>query len=157
VGETNWSLMPSKGDTPWHMLHYGVEEGDVWCPGETNTSIRPGWFYHDAENEHVKSLSKLMDTYYKSVGRNSTLLLNFPIAPNGRIHPNDSLRGIAFKQMIDEVFKENLIEHGTLTIDHSAAQKESDANNVQCSMFNGISLLHSIVSLQRRISVMASA
>jgi len=78
----------------------------------------------------------LMDTYYKSVGRNSTLLLNFPIAPNGRIHPNDSLRGIAFKQMIDEVFKENLIEHGSLTIDHSAAQKESDANNVQCSIFN---------------------
>ena len=108
VGETNWSLMPGKGDTPWHMLHYGVETGDVWCPGETNTSIRPGWFYHETENEHVKSLSKLMDTYYKSVGRNSTLLLNFPIAPNGRIHPNDSLRGIAFKKMIDEVFSKRL-------------------------------------------------
>ena len=108
VGETNWSLMPATGDTPWHMLHYGVEDGDVWCPGETNTSIRPGWFYHETENEHVKSLSKLMDTYYKSVGRNSTLLLNFPIAPNGRIHPTDSLRGIAFKKMIDEVFKTDL-------------------------------------------------
>ena len=108
VGETNWSLMPAKGDTPWHMLHYGVEDGDVWCAGETNTSIRPGWFYHETENEHVKSLSKLMDTYYKSVGRNSCLLLNFPIAPNGRIHPTDSLRGIAFKKMIDEVFKNDL-------------------------------------------------
>ena len=104
VGETNWSLLYHDGEVPYQMLHYGVEQGDVWCPGETNTSIRPGWFYHDAENEHVKSLSKLMDTYYKSVGRNSTLLLNFPIAPNGRIHPNDSLRGIAFKKMIDEVF-----------------------------------------------------
>ena len=104
VGETNWSLLYHDGKVPYQMLHYGVEQGDVWCPGETNTSIRPGWFYHDAENEHVKSLSKLMDTYYKSVGRNSTLLLNFPIAPNGRIHPNDSLRGIAFKKMIDEVF-----------------------------------------------------
>ena len=104
VGETNWSLMPSKGDTPYHMLHFGVEDGDVWCPGETNTSIRPGWFYHETENENVKSLSKLMDTYYKSVGRNSCLLLNFPIALNGRIHPTDSLRGIAFKKMIDEVF-----------------------------------------------------
>ena len=111
VGETNWSMMPGKGDTPWHMLHYGVEDGDVWCPGETNTSIRPGWFYHETENEHVKSLSKLMDTYYKSVGRNSTLLLNFPIAPNGRIHPNDSLRGIAFKKMIDEVFKTDLAKN----------------------------------------------
>ena len=108
VGETNWSLMPGTGDTPYHMLHYGVENGDVWCPGETNTSIRPGWFYHEMEDEHVKSLSKLMDTYYKSVGRNSTLLLNFPIAPNGRIHPTDSLRGIAFKKMIDEVFGKSL-------------------------------------------------
>ncbi len=105
VGETNWSLLNKDGEVTWPMLHYGLENGDSWVPGETNTSIRPGWFYHDTENEHVKSLSKLMDTYYKSVGRNSTLLLNFPIAPNGRIHPNDSLRGIAFKKMIDEVFK----------------------------------------------------
>lgn len=29
VGETNWSLMPGKGDTSWHMLHYGVEDGDL--------------------------------------------------------------------------------------------------------------------------------
>ena len=93
---------------PYEQLHYGVENGNVWCPGETNTSIRPGWFYHETENENVKSLSKLMDTYYKSVGRNSCLLLNFPIAPNGRIHPTDSLRGIAFKNMIDEVFKTDL-------------------------------------------------
>ena len=108
VGETNWSLLYRDGDVPYQMLHYGVEDGNVWCPGETNTSIRPGWFYHETENEHVKSLSKLMDTYYKSVGRNSTLLLNFPIAPNGRIHPTDSLRGIAFNKMIQEVFKTDL-------------------------------------------------
>ena len=114
VGSTNWNLMPARGDTPWHMLHHGVEDGDVWCPGETNTSIRPGWFYHEAENEHVKSLSKLMDTYYKSVGRNSCLLLNFPIAPNGRIHPNDSLRGIAFNKMVHEVFKTDLAAKATI-------------------------------------------
>ncbi len=120
VGETNWSLLYKEGDVPYRMLHYGVEDGDVWCPGETNTSIRPGWFYHDAENAHVKSLSKLMDTYYKSVGRNSTLLLNFPIAPNGRIHPTDSLRGIAFSKMIREVFSVDL-----------AAKAKSTATNVR--------------------------
>ena len=108
VGETNWSLLNHDGEVTWPMLHYGLENGDSWVPAETNTSIRPGWFYHETENEHVKSLSKLMDTYYKSVGRNSCLLLNFPIAPNGRIHPTDSLRGIAFKKMIDEVFKNDL-------------------------------------------------
>ena len=148
VGETNWSLLNHDGEVTWPMLHYGLEDGDSWVPGETNTSIRPGWFYHETENEHVKSLSKLMDTYYKSVGRNSTLLLNFPIAPNGRIHPTDSLRGIAFKKMIDAVFRENLIEHGTLrsssarllpkgrkNMEHCSTPN-STANNVQCSIFN---------------------
>ncbi|MBO4443533.1 MAG: alpha-L-fucosidase [Bacteroidaceae bacterium] len=108
VGVTNWSLLPASGALNFDLLHHGSETGDKWVPGETNTSIRPGWFYHDAENGHVKSLSKLMDTYYKSVGRNSTLLLNFPVAPNGRIHPNDSLRGIAFNSMVHEVFKKDL-------------------------------------------------
>ena len=135
IGETNWSLMPSKGDTPYQMLHYGVEDGDVWCPGETNTSIRPGWFYHDAENEHVKSLSKLMDTYYKSVGRNSTLLLNFPIAPNGRIHPNDSLRGIAFKKMIDEVFVNGSVEFRVDSLEFATALPESSGTAAANSKF----------------------
>lgn len=108
VGATNWSQLNKDGEVDWGMLHFGLEGGDSWVPGETNTSIRPGWFYHTTEDENVKSLSKLMDTYYKSVGRNSTLLLNFPVMPNGRIHPTDSLRGVAFKRMIDEVFKEDL-------------------------------------------------
>ena len=115
VGETNWSLMPSKGETTYAMLHYGVEDGDVWCPGETNTSLRPGWFYHAAEDGEVKSLAALMEIYYKSVGLNSTLLLNFPITPDGRIHPADSLRGLAFKQAIDAVFQENLADGARIT------------------------------------------
>ena len=132
IGETNWSLLNKEGDVTWPMLHYGLENGDSWVPGETNTSIRPGWFYHETENEHVKSLSKLMDTYYKSVGRNSCLLLNFPIAPNGRIHPTDSLRGIAFNKMIHEVFKKDLVENGKLTIENEA----QDGSTFQSSVFN---------------------
>ena len=108
VGETNWSLLNRLGNVSGGMLRNGLENGDSWVAAETNTSIRPGWFYHATENENVKSLSRLMDTYYKSVGRNSCLLLNFPIAPNGRIHPTDSLRGIAFAKMIQEVFKQDL-------------------------------------------------
>ena len=133
VGETNWSLLNHDGEVTWSMLHYGLEDGDSWVPGETNTSIRPGWFYHETENEHVKSLSKLMDTYYKSVGRNSTLLLNFPVAPNGRIHPNDSLRGLAFKKMIDEVFKENLIEKGKVKVEKEVGAQAN--GNLHSSTF----------------------
>ena len=108
VGETNWSPMPSQGKADYGMLHFGVEQGDVWCPGETNTSIRPGWFYHETEDAHVKSVEKLMDTYYKSVGRNSTLLLNFPVMPNGRISPVDSLHGLQFARMVETVFRHDL-------------------------------------------------
>lgn len=104
IGETNWSLLYKDGDVPYRMLHYGVEDGDVFVPGETNTSIRPGWFYHKSDNGHVKSTSKLMDIYYKSVGRNSTLLLNFPIDKDGLIQKEDSLRGVEFYSMIKKIF-----------------------------------------------------
>ncbi len=108
IGQRNWSLMSSTKDPQYEDLHFGMEDGDVWCPGETNTSIRPGWFYHATEDGHVKSLSKLMDTYYKSVGRNSTLLLNFPIMPNGLISPIDSVRGVVFAQMVHDIFDHDL-------------------------------------------------
>ena len=106
VGETNWSLLNRSGEVTWDMLHYGLEDGDSWVPGETNTSIRPGWFYH--ENESPKSVQQLMEAYYKSVGRNSCLLLNFPVAPNGRISPIDSLRAVEFGQAVRETFKTDL-------------------------------------------------
>ena len=120
IGETNWSLLHSTGEVTWQHLHYGAEDGDVWVPGETNTSIRPGWFYHESEDNRAKSLSKLMDTYYKSVGRNSTLLLNFPITRDGLIHPTDSARGVAFKKMIDQVFATDLAKKAKRTVTKGA-------------------------------------
>lgn len=108
VGATNWSLLNAHGPTDRDMLRHGLENGDSWVPGETNTSIRPGWFYHASEDGQVKSLAKLMDTYYKSVGRNSVLLLNFPIMPNGRIHHVDSVRGAEFAQMVKATFSNDL-------------------------------------------------
>ncbi len=110
IGQRNWSLMSSTKDPEYEDLHFGMENGDVWCPGETNTSIRPGWFYHETEDTQVKSLSKLMDTYYRSVGRNSTLLLNFPIMPNGLISPIDSARGAAFADMVHRIFDNDLAQ-----------------------------------------------
>ena len=127
IGETNWSLVPREGRLNYELLHYGAEDGELWVAGETNTSIRPGWFYHTPEDQQVKSLSKLMDTYYKSVGRNSCLLLNFPIMPNGRIHPTDSLRGVAFGKMVQEVFKTDLAQKSKIKV---------EKNNNQCLMVN---------------------
>jgi alpha-L-fucosidase len=110
VGETNWSLLNAKGEVEWSMLHYGLENGDSWVPAEVNTSIRPEWFYHPGEDAKVKSVPKLMDTYYNSIGRNGTLLLNFPIMPNGLIHPNDEKVALEFAKVVKEAFAVNLAE-----------------------------------------------
>jgi alpha-L-fucosidase len=114
VGETNWSLLNATGEVPWEMLHYGVEDGDSWVPAEVNTSIRPEWFYHPSENGKVKTLPMLMDTYYNSIGRNGTLLLNFPIMPNGLIHPNDEKEALDFAAAVQEAFAVNLVENSKI-------------------------------------------
>ena len=108
VGETNWSQLNKEGDVEWGMLHYGLEGGDSWVSAEVNTSIRPEWFYHESEDTKVKSLPKLMETYYHSVGRNATLLLNVPVMPDGQIHPTDQQRLIDFAKAREEAFADNL-------------------------------------------------
>jgi alpha-L-fucosidase len=66
--------------------------GLAWHPAECDVSIRPGWFYHPAEDTKVKSLATLADIYFKSVGRNSVLLLNVPPDRRGRIADPDVTR-----------------------------------------------------------------
>jgi alpha-L-fucosidase len=114
VGETNWSMLNATGEVPWKMLHFGLENGDSWVPGEVNTSIRPEWFYHPGEDAKVKTLPQLMDTYYNSIGRNGTLLLNFPIMPNGLIHENDEKTALQFAKAVQEAFADNLAEKSKL-------------------------------------------
>lgn len=90
------------------LLATGIPDGEHWLPAEVDVSIRPGWFYH--ENEQPKSLEQLLDIYYHSVGRNASLLLNFPVDLNGRISPEDSLRAVELYQTLQHTFANNLLE-----------------------------------------------
>lgn len=72
-------------------------------------SIRPGWFYHPEQDSLVKTPEQLVDLYYRSVGHNGTLLLNFPVDRNGLIHPIDSANAVRFHQIIQEELKTNLV------------------------------------------------
>jgi alpha-L-fucosidase len=110
VGETNWSLLNATGEVEWGMLHFGLETGNAWVPAEVNTSIRPEWFYHPDEDTKIKTVPKLMDTYYTSIGHNGSLLLNFPIMPSGLIHPNDEKTALEFAKAVKESFAVNLVE-----------------------------------------------
>ncbi|MEO6723598.1 MAG: alpha-L-fucosidase [Ferruginibacter sp.] len=120
VGETNWSLLNATGEVPFNMLHYGVENGNSWVAAEVNTSIRPEWFYHPNEDAKVKTVPQLMDTYYNSIGRNGSFLLNFPIMPNGLIHRNDEKAALGLAKAVKEAFAVNL-----------AAKSKATASNVR--------------------------
>ena len=104
ASDTNWSPVDPKavpypgatGDAVLEMLQHGDPNGTIWRPGETDVSIRPGWFYHPAEDARVKTPEELLDIYFSSVGRNSKLLLNVPPTRDGLLHGNDiaSLTGL---------------------------------------------------------------
>ncbi|MDI4648951.1 alpha-L-fucosidase [Cohnella hashimotonis] len=62
----------------------------VWYPAEVNTSIRPGWFYHAAEDDRVLTLAQLADLYERTVGGNASFLLNIPPDRRGLVHERDA-------------------------------------------------------------------
>lgn len=94
AGETNWSTLRRNefypGSPNYKELTSGHEDGTHWVPAECDVSIRPGWYYHPAEDEKVKTLSRLLDIYYHSVGRNGLLLLNLPVDKRGLVHEADA-------------------------------------------------------------------
>lgn len=89
-------------------------KGLVWYPAETDVSIRPGWFYHKAEDDKVKSSEKLLDIYYNSVGKNSVMLLNIPPDKRGRVNESDIRSMQEWKRLRDETFSINLAKGATI-------------------------------------------
>jgi len=112
AGETCWSTIDRSkvkiGKADAKYLNKGDPDGPDWVPPECDVSIRPGWFYHPAEDDKVKSLEQLLDIYYASVGRNGVLLLNVPPDTRGLIHENDAARLKEFRKVLDETFRTNL-------------------------------------------------
>lgn len=87
----------------------------VWYPAETDVSIRPGWFYHEEEDDKVRSFENLKDIYLKSVGGNTTLLLNIPPMKNGKIHEKDIAFLKRLGEFINDTFKNNLLKNALIT------------------------------------------
>ena len=85
-----------------------------WFPAEVDVSIRTPtapasdgmsdqWFFH-AGKQKVRTLNELLDIYYKSVGRNANLLLNFPVNKDGVIPLEDVNRINEFKNYLNSTF-----------------------------------------------------
>jgi len=123
--ESEWSVLPwgvgdRRGKDLGHRKYLLGAERLMWYPAECDVSIRPGWFYHAEQDGRVKSLGHLLDIYYRSVGRNSNLLLNIPPDRRGRFHENDVARLKELRAVLDETFAENLATGGKVTASSTA-------------------------------------
>ncbi|MCX6567923.1 MAG: alpha-L-fucosidase, partial [Candidatus Aminicenantes bacterium] len=141
--ESEWSVIPVVGfddlpdeKNPGGIAHLDAQAKDLgsmekiaavakqggrllWYPGQVDVSIRPGWFYHAAEDDKVKTLDQLLDIYYTSVGGNAQLLLNIPPDKRGRIHENDAQRLKELGDRLRATFAVNLatMEGGTSSLE----------------------------------------
>lgn len=119
-----------------------------WYPSEVDVSIRPGWFYHAAEDAKVKSLKHLVDIYFQSVGYNSVLLLNIPPDRRGRIHAADSTRLQEFAGYLGRTFSDDRVLEGEqLWIAPAGSQRVYDLR--PASRINVVLLQEEIAAGQR--------
>ena len=93
------------------------EKDFIWYPVEVNTSIRPGWFYHEEEDDKVRSLEELSQIYFHSVGGNGTFLLNIPPNKNGLFAKEDIDRLKELGEFLKTAFRNNLMEDAVLLVD----------------------------------------
>jgi len=120
AGDPNWSTVdPSAVAYPGasgpgiiDALQHGDPAGPVWRPAEVDVSIRPGWFYHPAEDGRVRSADNLLELYATSVGRNAKLLLNVPPTRDGRLHDVDVSRLGEFRSRLDATFASDVAAGG---------------------------------------------
>lgn len=123
AGDPNWSTVDpdvvtypgASGPGVTRALLHGDPSGRVWRPAEADTSIRPGWFYHPAEDAHVRTVDQLVDLYHSSVGRNSKLLLNVPPTRDGVLHDTDVARVTGFQARLRSLFAADLASGARVT------------------------------------------
>lgn len=113
AGDPCWATINATGIYPGaegieKRLNSGERDGAIWRPAECDVSIRPGWFWHESQNDKVKTPRQLLDLYFVSVGRGASFLLNVPPDRRGRLHENDvqSLQG--FGALLRQMYAVNL-------------------------------------------------
>jgi alpha-L-fucosidase len=154
AGDPNWSTVDPavvpvpgmSGDAVIRMLQHGDPAGSVWRPGETDVSIRPGWFYHPAEDARVRSIDNLVELYFTSVGRNSKLLLNVPPTRDGLLHDVDAARLQGMHERLTTLFRTNHAE------ERSPAWQATGARSARLELDLGQTVTVSIADLREDIT-----
>lgn len=91
------------------LLKNGDPNGKYWVPAMADAPLRGDnnrheWFWEPGDEHTVFPLEKLVDMYYKSVGRNSTLILGLTPDNTGLLPKGDEQRLIEFGKEITKRF-----------------------------------------------------
>ncbi len=105
-------MYPGIADTK--VLGNGTPGGEVWRPAEVDVSIRDGWFFH--EDQSPKSIEKLLQIYFDSVGNGANLLLNITPDKRGLIPDEDVKRLKDFGSIIKGIYKEDLAKGKSISV-----------------------------------------
>ena len=95
---------------------HGNPEAPLWCPGESdftlryNSSFQGGWFWHEGQDNLLFSVDELMHKYETSVGRNTNMLLGIVIDRNGKVPDADVQRIRELGRAIQERYGHPLAE-----------------------------------------------
>ena len=109
-------------------INRGIIGGEMYVPAEVDVSIRPGWFYHAEQDTKVKSSRELDDIWFKSVGRNAMMLLNFPPDRRGLLHETDVKNAVESNRRINKMLSVNFADNARLTADSTYCDKTEIEN-----------------------------
>jgi len=74
-------------------LRHGDPDGSAWCPAMSDAPLRNHeWFWTPGDEHKIEPLDRLVQMYYQSVGRNSTLILGTTPDPSGLVPAADAAR-----------------------------------------------------------------
>ena len=121
-----------------HILNSGVPDGERYIIPEVDVSIRPGWFFHEEQEEEVKTPAKLVDIWFDSVGSNANLLLNFPPDRTGHIREKDVRSAIDAHRIIEKALSWNFALDAEVSCDvpcHEGYDAVNILNDYDASFF----------------------
>jgi alpha-L-fucosidase len=118
AGETCWAtytpVAPDEGRKPANgyvkseLGTEGTRHGKYWIPAECDVPLRPGWFYHAAQDPQVKTSAELLDLYFQSVGRGAGLDLGLSPDKRGLLPDPDVASLKRFGDLLKQIFAVNL-------------------------------------------------
>ncbi|MCT4142426.1 alpha-L-fucosidase [Elizabethkingia anophelis] len=147
--KTEWNVLPFNntdlteitGLTDWEEDNIGRRDRLYngyflhYQQAEVDTSIREGWFYRDDVYQKVRSADDVFDIYERSVGGNSTFILNVPPNRDGKFSDQDVKVLSETGKRIKETYSKDLLQ-GT-----KGPKQVLDHNDVTYSLLNNNQLI----------------